>query len=286
MSLTFSIIGTGKLGSNLCAAFQKSGYHIVSVWNRSGNRAVALVNQLKLDAVCGNWPDYTEDLGDVIFLCVPDDQIEPAIHKLSGEMELSGKYIVHTSGAHPGDILNPAKQAGAFVAAFHPLQSFTEEPHPGIFHGCWISIQGDEKAVSLLESVAQKLGAKPKVVSAEEKRQLHVAAVFAGNYLVTLLEQAQQCVSNPELKSKIPSMFHALMEQVLNNVKTQGVDRALTGPLSRGDDSTIVNHLEDLAHNPDLLQMYKVLGRATLPIVNRSERITSDKLKTMQNLLE
>ncbi len=286
MSVSFSIIGTGKLGSVLCAALHNSHYEVVSVWNRNAERAQTLVNKLKLDSEWGQWPNKTDNLGDVIFVCVPDDQIVPVVQKLAGEFDLSGKYVVHTSGAHPGEILNPAKESGASVASFHPLQTFTGKSEAGVFQECWISIQGDEISVSTLESIGQKLGAQPKVVTADEKEELHVAAVFAGNYLVTLMEMAQQCVSNPELKSSIPSMFHALMAQVLDNIKEQGVERALTGPLSRGDDSTIVKHLDNLVEKPELLNMYKIFGRATMPIVKRNETLTSKKIEKLQLLLD
>ncbi|HKI44445.1 MAG TPA: DUF2520 domain-containing protein, partial [Balneolales bacterium] len=138
------------------------------------------------------------------------------------------------------------------------------DPDPEIFREIWISLQGDKDLLKLLERFAVSLGAKTVRVTAVEKQQLHIAAVFACNYMVTIAGAAEKLL--PE-ENKSMELLAPLMRQTLDQILAKGPDRALTGPLRRGDLQTLRNHMESLYELKDLHDLYTSLGRYTVTLV-------------------
>ncbi len=280
----YTVIGTGKLGTALSGALQKAGHGVISLFNRSPDKAGKLADQFGRDIISGEWPDSVEQLGDVIFLCVPDDTIEKISLKLADEFDLTGKTLVHTSGTLPASILQTAKEKGAKTAAFHPLQTFSGSLGDDIFKGVPISIQGDEDVAIKLKSLAEELQAKPVIISESDKQRLHVAAVFASNYAVTLMDLAQQSVDDPELKKRVPELLYPLLTQTVLNLKEKGPAQSLTGPLSRGDKSTVAHHLDLLNKNPELAESYRFLAGRTLSLIERAATIDQKVIEQIREL--
>ena len=104
----------------------------------------------------------------------------------------------------------------------------------------------------------------------EQRALYHSAAVLASNYLVTLAALVQDAFG--EIDPFIP-----LMEGTLANVRNLGTTRALTGPILRGDASTIERHIEalqDLA--PAVAPYYRTLGVATAEQLAASGRLQGE----------
>ncbi len=183
--------------------------------------------------------------------------------------------VAHTSGATSVAVLAPCEQAGAATLVFHPLQTFSE-PITGStrFPGTAIAItpsdaRPDSPASTLGFALAHVLGARPFSLPDDKRSLYHAAATLACNYLVTLEHHSKRLFVQAGLpEDEALALFLPLVRATLDNVAAQGTVAALTGPLSRGDTQTIVNHLEALASDaPDLLPLYRALGRATLDLV-------------------
>jgi predicted short-subunit dehydrogenase-like oxidoreductase (DUF2520 family) len=115
----------------------------------------------------------------------------------------------------------------------------------------------------------------------------HAAAVFACNYLVTLMKMATDLwqtfgVSTPEAtRALLP-----LLRGTLNNLENIGLPNCLTGPIARGDLGTINRHLEALEQSaPALLPTYRDLGLQTIPIALGKGKIDSKRAEEMRQLL-
>ena len=95
--------------------------------------------------------------------------------------------MVHCSGALPSDVLQPARDAGALVASFHPLQAFASL-QAALEHmpGSTFALEGDPELVAQLDALVEALGGTAIHLKAEEKTLYHAAAVIASNYTVTL----------------------------------------------------------------------------------------------------
>lgn len=219
--MRIAIIGKGKVGTALEEALTIAGHDIVDV-------------------------HLTPEL---LFLCVPDDVIA----------DVSQSYIgipmVHTSGTNPSSIL----AGNGPKASMHPIQAIRTGAKADVFHGCGLSLEGDEWLMDLLEPIATDIGAIPIRVTYEQKRAIHLAAVLVSNFTVALHIGAEEILNEAGIKRTSSDLFGRLMEQTLQNIHTVGAVNAITGPASRGDLETIGKHLTMLDGHPSLQQAYRAL---------------------------
>jgi predicted short-subunit dehydrogenase-like oxidoreductase (DUF2520 family) len=191
----------------------------------------------------------------LVFLAVPDD----ALRSMAGRLADSGGRIsrtvafVHLSGAQPLNALDPLG-AKYPVGSFHPLQSFPEPRAPASLHGAVIGIDASRPALlRRLAALARALGARPKRVSDSQRALYHAAAVFASPYVDVLLATAVKLlqIAGWSEKEAISGLL-PLTEGMLETARKRGPVRALTGPVRRGDVSTVERHLAALSELPIL----------------------------------
>ena len=168
-------------------------------------------------------------------------QIGPACAALAGAGLLEGTLLFHCSGALASGELAAATAAGAAVASAHPIRSFAD---PGAvaaaFAGTWCGVEGDAAALAVLEPALLAIGAQPVPIDAAAKTLYHAAAVFASNYLVTVLDaalRAYQAAGIPEPVAR--QLVRPLVEESAANVFRLGAAPALSGPIARGDLATV-----------------------------------------------
>lgn len=253
---SISIIGTGSLGASLAHALKNSGFRIHSLFNRTESKAAKLAKKMSVE-ISGGFPVAKDGLGDLIFLCVPDDQIPGTAQKLYAENLVDGKTLVHTSGTLPADALAlPGSEKLAAFASAHPLQTFTPSKLAS-FKNITVSLNGDGPVCQQLSGIFKKLGAKTLRVSAEQKTRLHIAAVLVCNYMNALVKSAVEISGFSEMELK--DMMMPLMEQTLQNIRDKNLADSLTGPIKRGDTGTVIRHLE-LLEKPEQKKIYALLG--------------------------
>jgi predicted short-subunit dehydrogenase-like oxidoreductase (DUF2520 family) len=231
---------------------------------------------------------------DLYLLTVPDSDL-PAVAARLGELleGYSGALVVHTSGATSVDVLRPCSLRGATTLAFHPLQTFSD-PTTGRdrFPGIAVAVtpsddRPDSHAATVGFALARLLGALPFLLADDKRGLYHAAATIACNYLVTLEHQARELF----VRSGLPSdealgLFLPLVRATVDNLEVQGTLKALTGPLSRGDERTIRSHLDSLTmHAPGLLPLYRALGLATLDIVRARQEVDASTVARLDGLL-
>jgi predicted short-subunit dehydrogenase-like oxidoreductase (DUF2520 family) len=196
-------------------------------------------------------------------LAVPDDALIAVAERLS---EAGGRLpgtvaFVHLSGAQELNALAPLR-AHHPIGSFHPLQSFPEPRPPESLHGVVVGIDATTSALlRRLAALARALGARPKRVTDSERVLYHAAAVFASNYVDVLLATAVQLLQLAGWSEKeATSGLLPLSEGVLTTVRKRGPVRALTGPVRRGDVTTVARHLAALS---------ELRGEATVPIADQ-----------------
>ncbi len=202
-------------------------------------------------------------------------------------------FVMHTSGATSVSVLADCERKGAATLAFHPLQTFSE-PIGGSrrFAGSAVAVTPSPGAVGPESrdegfAMARGLGARPFLLPDDRRGLYHAAATVASNYLVTL----EHCASTLFVLSGMPreealSLFLPLAQAALENVRAQGPAAALTGPLSRGDESTVSAHLDALHdHAPHLLPLYQQLGIQTLDLVRARGEVHSEVITRLAHLL-
>ena len=280
-----SWIGCGKVGRTLGRALQSAGYDtaaIVCKTKESARTAVQFIGQ----------GTPTTDLKEALesslvhFITTNDDAIDGVVQELveNSPASLSGYYFFHTSGSISSTILEPLAAKGAYVASIHPLQVFADpikavETLPGIYY----AIEGNDKAMEFAVQMVGKLQGKLLLIPTGRKVLYHVAGVFVANYLMVLIDVALHIMQDlGETQEDAFDAFLPLMVGALQNVETLGVAEALTGPVARGDASTIQKHLNALeALQPEFTEMYRVLGKEAVNIALRSGKITQKKAQEL-----
>ena len=208
-----------------------------------------------------------------MFLAVPDDSVLPTARLLAA----AGKRIpesiafVHLSGAMPLDALEPLR-ARHPIGSFHPLQSFPEPLPPASLRGIVVAVDASSPLLRRrLAGLARTLGARPRRVGDGDRVLYHAAAVFVSNYLDVLLSEGVQLLEAAGWSAKdATSGLLALAEGTLASVRKRGPVAALTGPVRRGDVTTVERHLSALSglagRGPSIADIYRMLALIALEI--------------------
>ena len=233
-----AVIGHGRLGSAIAPALGAAGVEVVGPLGRG-----------------------TPPAADAVLLCVPDAEIAAAAAACAGTAPLVG----HTSGATP---LSALDGSGADAFGLHPLQTFTADG--GAFAGVGCATGGTTpRAIATADAIARALGMRPFELADADRPAYHAAASIASNFLVTIEAAAERVGTAAGLPR---DLLVPLVEQTVANWAALGPERALTGPVARGDDETVERQrdaVEEAA--PDLLPLWDELVAATraLPTANR-----------------
>jgi predicted short-subunit dehydrogenase-like oxidoreductase (DUF2520 family) len=282
-----SIIGAGRLGTSLGRALARKRHHIRALACRrlsSAKESRGIIGQgeplTDLAATAGR--------GEVIFLCLPDEEISRAAGRLARtKIDWRGRTVFHTSGLLSSEVLRPLREKGAAVGSFHPAQSFpSKRTPPSRFRGVSFSLEGDRKALILARRLARQLGGHPLVLSAQTKAIYHAACIMASNYLVVLWQAAAELLGQAGIPVRQASrLLGPLVEGTLRNVKKLDAAGALTGPVVRGDLVPIKTHLEALGRcAPRYSRVYREIGRLALEIA-KGRGLPARKVRALKQLL-
>lgn len=272
MVKTLNIIGCGRVGKVLGRLFATKGvFALQDVLNRSRPSAEAAVAFLGAGRAVADYGRLRP--ADVFMLAVPDDQILASCEQLARHGLLAGAPVVfHCSGARPAADMAPVLGPGVPVASVHPVRSFAD-PHAVVagFDGTFCSIEGDPAALAVLDAALPATGARVIRVDGRAKTLYHAAAVFACNYVVTLMDialQAYRAAGVPEATAR--ELLEPLVRENVDNVFRLGPARALTGPIARGDLTTVGRQQAAVdAWHPGYGEVYRALAQATKDLAQR-----------------
>jgi predicted short-subunit dehydrogenase-like oxidoreductase (DUF2520 family) len=196
------------------------------------------------------------DLGGcrLLLIATPDSAIAEVCRTLAPGLD-PGAGVVHFSGGTSIAALDAAPGPRACV---HPLQTVWPDRGPDQLEGAHAAVTGDWELGS---SLARALGMTPFPLADDAKPAYHAASVFASNYVVTLTHTAVGLLERAGLERE--AALTALRPLQHRTVDVAG--RPPTGPIARGDATTVAAHLH--AVGPELEPLYRALGRATLPLV-------------------
>ena len=250
------VVGRGRLGAPLAEALRRAGLDVSGPWGRADRRACA-------EAALG---------AEVVLLCVPDAEIAGVAADLHG----AAPFVGHTSGATPLSALAGADDPAGGLFGLHPLQTFTgaEEDPPSRLRGAGAAIAGSTPAAeALARGLAQRLGMAPLEIDESRRSAYHAAASTASNFLVTLQDAAETLagaagMSPPEARRALAPLVSATVA----NWAELGPQRALTGPVARGDWETVARHRAAVTDaDPSLVPLFEALVERTHALATRGE---------------
>ncbi len=285
-STSVSVIGPGALGGAvidfLCN--QSLLFSLHSVWGRSAEDSYFFSTGNK-EQIQKDLPDEDDDLGRLILITTPDEQISIVAEKLSlKKIDWSTRTVVHMSGSQSHLVLDAFRQAGAKTCSLHPLQTFAKRDVADRFNGIWFTLQGDKSCYPMLECLVTEAGAHLKKMTAEQKKSMHLAAVFASNYLVSLMSVVEQITHADDIEDGL-DLLSPIIHQTIDNIFSRGTELSLSGPIARGDETTVKNHLKQMGNDTDMALLYKCLGQSALTIAHKTGRITNQEFAKISDIL-
>jgi predicted short-subunit dehydrogenase-like oxidoreductase (DUF2520 family) len=187
------------------------------------------------------------DEGDLLLLCVPDHAISEVARGIS-----PGPWVAHVSGATSLPALDPHRRR----FSVHPLQTFTRARGAEQLDGAWAAVTSEDAETRAAGFwLAETLGLRPFDLADDKRSLYHAGAAIASNYLVTLHEMAAELF---RAAGAPPEALVPLMRRTMDN------DFELTGPIERGDWSTVDAHRHAIREaRPDLEPAYDVLAELT-----------------------
>jgi len=274
MAATLNIVGAGHVGRALGRLFAARGvFAVQDVHTRSSASARAGVAFIgagtPVDAAAALRP------AAVWMLAVVDDAIGPVAAALAQSAPLAGAVVFHCSGAKASDELDALRRAGACVASVHPVRSFADpETVVASFDGTFCGVEGDAAALATLLPAFEAIGARPVRIDAAAKTVYHAAAVFASNYLVTVMDAALRAYQAAGIPADVArELARPLATETLANVLRLGPEAALSGPIARGDGATVARqHAAVSAWDPLTGDLYDALAMATWDLAKRRDK--------------
>jgi len=229
LCLHVAVIGRGRFGTAISAALRDAG--------------------VPVDGPLGREPDLAAGT-DAVLLAVPDAEIAAAAAAIA-----PGTLVGHCSGA-----TTLAPLAGHEAFSLHPLMTVTADGAD--FHGATAAVAGSsDRALAVATALARAVGLRPVEVDDADRAAYHAAASVAANFLVTLESAAERLAATAGIDREA---LRPLVQAALDNWARVGGERALTGPIARGDEATVARQRDAVAQRtPDLLALFDALADAT-----------------------
>ena len=238
------LVGSGNVATHLGIALQNCNYKIVQVYSRSIENAKKLAQKLNTN--------FTNDLTqlktvDLIIVSVNDDAISTVLSKLKNTA------IVHTSGSVGIDVFEPNFSD---FGVFYPLQTFNTDIEFTISE-IPFCIEGNSKAFEKqLVEIAKNLSSNVITMNSEQRKQLHIAAVFACNFSNQMFSIADDLLTEKDIDFKI---LLPLVKQTIAKLNTNKPKAVQTGPAKRKDIKIIQEHI-NLIQQEDIKELYRKIS--------------------------
>jgi predicted short-subunit dehydrogenase-like oxidoreductase (DUF2520 family) len=241
-----SIIGSGNVAQHLITAFNAAkGIEVIQVFCRN---PLLAINNLAPKKIITSLSELIE--ADVYILAVSDD----AISEVSQQLPFENRFIVHTSGAASLDLLYKKNRGGVF----YPLQTFTRGKAVNFetIPICLESFHSDD--FSILEKIANSISNHVYTINSEQRKALHVAAVFVNNFTNHLYHLGEEiCVAN-----SIPfDILKPLIIETAQKIQQLSPTEAQTGPAKRKDFTTLNTH-ESFLTDENQKKIYQILTQS------------------------
>lgn len=252
MAEKFALIGTGNVAWHLGRVLENAGHLLVHVYDRK----LGLAKKFTADYFNASYGDTTDmrSVEATVFIMAISDH---AIATLSQQLKLpEGAILCHTSGSTPLSKLGYADTLNRGV--FYPLQTFSKGV-PVDFTPIPICIEAENQfTLNVLKNLGQSISQEVVEMSGEQRKALHLAAVFACNFTNHMLAISKEIL---EAKSMSFAWLKPLITETIHKSIQLGPEHAQTGPAIRGDLKTLDQQLKALEGDVDLARIYQYISQ-------------------------
>ncbi len=286
--MKIGFIGAGKVGTAFGKFLLDNAFGVIGYSSRGKTNLENAVNFTNTKKFSDNKELINEC--DLIFITVNDDNIESVLDESIKSFEkMNNKSFIHMSGAHSSKLLISAYKKNAKVYSLHPLQSVSNIENAvkdfsnSVFSIETINEEIDENVQKILDVLKSYFQ-----IDSEKKAIYHMAASVFSNYLTTLMDFGLELTSSLDIDKKFAfEAMKPLIYSSLKNIENGGIEKSLTGPLSRGDVNTIKTHLATYKkNNRSFEEFYRFMGLRTMDFIEKNEILEESKINGLRNTLE
>lgn len=244
--IQITIIGSGNVAQHLIKAF--SGSKTVEIKQVFSRKREALLHLIDLEKIVTDLSQLQP--ADLHIIAISDN----AISEVSQQLPFNNQFVVHTSGTASIDFLDPKNRRGVF----YPLQTFSKnkEIDYSVVPFC---LEAENTAdFNLLDSIAKSISTAVYSINSEQRKALHVAAVFVSNFTNHLYQLGHEICEENQLPFAI---LKPLIQETADKINSLDPIEAQTGPAIRNDSVTTDVHLAFL-QNENKKNIYKILTQS------------------------
>ena len=253
------LLGRGNVATQLGKAVKIAGQTISQVWSRNSDHAAELADVLAAEPITDLF-DLNQD-ADLYIISVKDE----GIANLASELKLKDKLIVHTSGTTG---ISALEGVSSRFGVFYPLQTFSKVKSVD-FRQIPIVVEGNSPEVcALIHAIADRLSENVIELNSEQRRTLHISAIFACNFTNHLFALAKELLDEQKLDF---DLLKPLIAETVDKIQLNDPVTVQTGPAIRSDISTMNAHLDLLENKPELKLLYEKLSQSIVNLQQRSE---------------
>lgn len=246
--IRLSIIGSGNVAHHLIQAFSHSAeIELIQVFARKPS---SVSTHITTDKIISEFSELIPV--DIVIISVTDDSIAT----ISKNIPFKNSLVVHTSGSVAMEALNDTNRKGVF----YPLQTFSKSKEVD-FTSIPICLEAENiKDYTILETLAKTISNSVYNVNSEQRKALHVAAVFVCNFTNHLYQIGNEICQQNKLSFDI---LKPLIQETANKILSLSPEEAQTGPAKRKDSQTINAHLNFLTDEHQK-EIYKILTKSII----------------------
>lgn len=250
MSHRFVFLGAGNLATRLSEELHQKGFSIEQVYSRTEKSAKALADKLETNFTTSVQEISTD--ADVYLVALKDSAFEEVLPHVN----FQNKLVVHCSGSMP---LSSLENYSANIGVLYPLQTFSKDQRVEFFEiPVFIEANSPENE-KMLRQIAEKISSQVAVLNSEQRLHLHVAAVFACNFVNHFYTIAGEVLKS----QKVPfDVLKPLIMETARKVHEMNPVQAQTGPAVRFDNNVIEKHLETLEDIPEFKKIYEIISES------------------------
>lgn len=284
-----AIIGTGKIAHSFCAALNKVNQPISIVIGRELSKAKSFAKRFAVN-------NFSEELSSLsgftglIFLAVPDSEIETVAAQLA-KVKLKWKSIsvIHFSGSLTVKSLNVVEKLGAKTGSMHIMQSFPSEKVVPIINSFAAIETNNPSLKKKLFTLAKSIKLNPFEIKTEQKALYHLTGVFVSNFMIANMYLAESLFKKTGIKNiSFLELMKPIIKATQENIFSVGIEKALSGPIERGDVKTIELHIKRLKKEKasNELNAFKVLSLSLLTMIKTEKGSLTASQKEIERMLK
>jgi len=243
------MLGAGNVATHFSKALQQKGYNIMQVYSKTAASAKALAELLSVP--------YTTEINnvntaaDIYIYAIKDNALEGIINKIN----IPDAIHLHTAGSVNIDVF---EGRASHFGVIYPMQTFSKSKEVNFENVALMVEANTEKTFDTLFGIAQQLSNRCYKIDSEQRKKIHLSAVFACNFTNYMYTIAEELIGETNAPFDI---LQPLIAETADKIKHLSPAKAQTGPAVRYDTVIIEEHLKMLENRPELQQLYKEISK-------------------------